>query len=72
MYIRCDLADFGRIDIYVSGKYRCSTVGATLSEARQRYIDMNPEVVPEVVAAQYSDAETPKENERRRRLRMWI
>lgn len=70
MYIR-NVTDFARIDIYVSGKYKCSTVGATLTEARQRYIDMNPEVVPEVVSARYVDDDMSKSDERRR-VRMWI
>lgn len=70
MYIR-SAVDFARVDIYVGGKYKCSTVGATLSEARQRYIDMNPEVVPEIVSAQYVDDDMSKSDERRR-VRMWV
>jgi len=72
MYVYGDRRDFGKIDIYVGGKYKCTTTWAgSLTEAKARYLDANPEVVSEVVDVQYADNESDKENIRRR-VRLWI
>ena len=72
MYVYGDRRDYGKIDIYVSGKYRCTTTWASsLTDAKARYLEANPEIVPEVVEVQYSENESDKGNIRRR-IRMWI
>lgn len=72
MYVYGDRRDYGKIDIYVSGRYKCTTTWAgSLTEAKARYLEANPEVVPEVVDVQYADNETGK-GDIRRRIRLWI
>lgn len=72
MYIYGDRRDYGKIDVFVNGKYRCTTSWAsTLREAKEKYLEANPEVVPEVVEVRYADAETSKRDVRRR-VNLWI
>ncbi len=73
MYIYGDRRDFGRIDVYVNGKYRCTTTWAiNLKEAKDRFLEAHPEEVPETVEVEYADNDSNKNAERRRRVRMWI
>lgn len=72
MYIYGDRRDYGKIDVFINGKYRCTTPWAsTLREAKEKYLEANPEVVPEVVEVRYADTETSK-HDVRRRVNMWI
>jgi hypothetical protein len=72
MYVYGDRRDYGSIDIYVNGKYRCTTTWSrNLTEARQRFLDAYPEEVSQVVSASYADNE-PSKNGLRKRLQMWI
>jgi hypothetical protein len=73
MYIYGDRRDFGRIDVYVAGKYRFTTTGATtLSEAKEKFLRSHPEESRELVETVYSDNDSGKNAERHRRLRIII
>ena len=73
MYIYGDRRDFGRIDVYVGGKYRCTTTWASsLKEAKDRFLEHHPEEIPETVEVQYADNDANKNTERKRKIRMWI
>ena len=72
MYIYGDRRDYGKIDVFINGKYRCTTPWtSTLREAKEKYLEAHPEVVPEVVEVRYADTETSK-HDVRRRVSMWI
>jgi hypothetical protein len=73
MYIYGDRRDFGRIDVYVAGKYRFTTSAATtLSEAKEKFLKAHPEEACELVETAYSDNDSDKNAERRQRLRIII
>jgi len=72
VYIYGDRRDFGRIDVYIGGKYKCTTVGANLSEAKEKFLKAHPEETPELVETTCSDNDSGKNHERRRRLRIII
>jgi hypothetical protein len=72
MYIYGDRRDYSTIDIYVNGKYRCTTSWSrNLTEARTKYLESHPEEVAETVSASYADNDSSKDGVRRR-IQMWL
>lgn len=73
MYVYGDKRDYGVIDVYVKGKYRCSTTWSkSLTEARAKYLEAHPEELAETVSVSYADNNLDKQDEKRKRIRLWI
>jgi hypothetical protein len=73
MYVHGDRRDYDAVDIYVNGKYRCTTTWSrNLTEARARFLEAHPEELAETISACYTDNNQDKQREKKKRIRLWI